>query len=95
MEAQEEARRAHEIHQDFSTGLTDVGFKEMLLFVALFKLHEQNIEALKNKFDWYCEEYNRMTDCEEKDFVKWLVGEVQRQMDFAEHVKQDNLVPLS
>jgi hypothetical protein len=46
-------------------------------------------------FDWYCEEYNRMTDCEEKDFIKWLVGEVQRQMDFAEHVKQDNLVPLS
>lgn len=73
----------------YVNGLTDLTAKELMMFCFWFKSYEPNIEDLKNKFDWYYEQYNRMTDTGNKNFLDWITNEVSRQQDFISFINQD------
>ena len=72
---------------DFTEGLNEETGMEVLgwasMFIAYAKTNE--IDTLRNKFDWYFEQYNQMIECGKSDFLIWITDEVSRQRDMLNH----------
>ena len=72
--------------ENFSNGLTTEKAKEIFVFIALFKYFENNIDLLKNKFEWYLEQYYQMEEQCNNDFFKHILNEVNLQKDIKEMI---------
>jgi hypothetical protein len=70
--------------ENFSNGLTVETAKEIFVFIALFKSFESDIDLLKNKFEWYLEQWYQMDEQGNNDFFKHILNEINLQKDIKE-----------
>jgi hypothetical protein len=62
--------------------------KEMLMFILMFQSYQANIELLKDKFEWYYEQYMQMLEAEQSDFTQWMGNVIAMHKDIAEQLAQ-------
>ena len=73
--------------ENFSNGLTPETAKEMFVFIALFKSFENDIDLLKNKFEWYLEQWYRMEENGNTDFFEQIRNQISIQQDIKQMLK--------
>ena len=62
--------------------------QEMFMFIMLFQCYKEKIVELKDKFEWYYEQYMQMLEAEESNFTDWIAKVRSMHKDIAEQLGQ-------